>query len=1360
MKHLFFSTVMAVLFLPFSIMGQDLQQNTLKNKQQEEIETIRQRAMEIRDSLNEVYSDKSKDFQKNPLKSSSTTSKVLDSLINNKYNYSTQVFESERKTTFKFDQNGRLLERFEYKTLGTQWIEDEKLETVYDNNGNIASSTTYRFDENTGQITGGSKMENVYDSANNLTQAITLHWDTISGQWVNKIKLEQTYDSTENLTLMANFWWRADTQEWLPTKEITYNAQADILTEISYLWYHSTGEFYRAQKEEYIYNAANVITSVQVYSTEVYPVTWALSFTQNYTYNSSGLLILKQSTGSKTEYTYHANGNLNLSIDYYWDNYDNEWVKWDGYKYNYDSQNRTTYRSHRFYDLDGSINYESVWQYAYDSNGNRTLYSLYEGHPYYLRQEWQYEYTYDQHSNLTQVIYYDWEGKEYKYDYAFDYQCDISQITHPYDGHVRVSDTKYLWSFSDWGNANEQSIYYYSKPISNCPTGDITFSTQQEIDDFAATFPNCTEIEGGIFIEESSLNIITNLNGLSQITSVGGDLQIDENNALTNLTGLNNITSVGGSLIIGKHITGYYAYYGGNSSLLNLTGLENVAFVGGDLEIGSNYLLTDITALNNITAIGGGVKIINNGTLPNLTGLNNVTTIGEDLFIGNDYYGYGNDYYGNPLLSNLTGFEGLTSIGGRLSIEGNSGLMNLTGLENLTSIGSLRIGSNDALTTISSLQNISTVIGDIAIKGNDVLASLSGLDNINSVDDLIIEFNNTLANLTALENLNSIGGNLQINYNSQLNICNIPSICDYIENGGTVSIGNNASGCNTKAEVEAACMPVVVCPQYFLPGSQQEIDDFPTNYPGCTEISIIDLSLAFDSDISNLDSLQQLTSVGIIDILHSSLMDLSGLHNLTTVGSISIGINYLLNDISALENVDYTTITSLSIFDTPNLSICNLPNICEYLANGGSATISANAPGCDSVEQVQTLCTSPCTGTGSTSTDSLTHIFDEDLFIDGIGFANNPSITFTDPATPANAVLSDISLELYFRLNGNSCENEIAIQITDPAGNTQALTAYTSCDGGTGLYYVNLDIPTGNTTGSTADWIVEFDDTNDQNTDYEYSVRFARLNYVATTGGGEPIINEVSDYADSDLFIDGVGFENNPTYTFYDPGTPDIAELSDISLELYFRLNGNSCENEIAIQLTDPAGNTQPLTAYTTCDGGTGLYYVNLDVPSANIASNSNRWTVQFDDTNDQNSDYEYSVRFGRLTYTTQYNLCDTQMMIVEENEENTSAQQQVSTQARQHVSTSTPQHNNTLKLYPVPATQYLNVEYFSETNNPTNIEIISNEGKILMQEKAFSQEGINTSRLDIAQLPAGHYHIRIYNTDGMQMQSFIKIAP
>jgi len=52
------------------------------------------------------------------------------------------------------------------------------------------------------------------------------------------------------------------------------------------------------------------------------------------------------------------------------------------------------------------------------------------------------------------------------------------------------------------------------------------------------------------------------------------------------------------------------------------------------------------------------------------------------------------------------------------------------------------------------------------------------------------------------------------------------------------------------------------------------------------------------------------------------------------------------------------------------------------------------------------------------STETATLIDDTDRFIDGTGFSNNPSIMLTGPSTSADAVLSNISLELYFRLVG------------------------------------------------------------------------------------------------------------------------------------------------------------------------------------------------------------------------------------------------------------------------------------------------------------------------------------------------------
>jgi hypothetical protein len=65
--------------------------------------------------------------------------------------------------------------------------------------------------------------------------------------------------------------------------------------------------------------------------------------------------------------------------------------------------------------------------------------------------------------------------------------------------------------------------------------------------------------------------------------------------------------------------------------------------------------------------------------------------------------------------------------------------------------------------------------------------------------------------------------------------------------------------------------------------AQFEIDDFQTNYPGCTEI-VGDVSI-FGSDIFNLNGLNVLTSIGgnlNIDAVY--LDSLTGLSSLTSIG--------------------------------------------------------------------------------------------------------------------------------------------------------------------------------------------------------------------------------------------------------------------------------------------------------------------------------------------------------------------------------------------------------------------------------------------------------------------------------------------
>jgi hypothetical protein len=227
----------------------------------------------------------------------------------------------------------------------------------------------------------------------------------------------------------------------------------------------------------------------------------------------------------------------------------------------------------------------------------------------------------------------------------------------------------------------------YSQP---CFTDGIIFTTQAQIDSFAINYPNCTQIGGALLIGDLGGSDITNLNGLSVLTSIDGNLRI-----------------------------GFYEGMvpGSNPLLTSLSGLGNLEYIGGMLEVVLNPLLTNFIGLGGLMSIGGGLEISGNDSLASLTGLDNLTYIGGKVVIS----GY----------CNGSGFS----------------LTSLTGLDNVTSIdGKLRI-QYTALQTLSGLNSLNSIGGGLEISGNPYLISLTGIDGINagSITGLGINVNGLLS---------------------------------------------------------------------------------------------------------------------------------------------------------------------------------------------------------------------------------------------------------------------------------------------------------------------------------------------------------------------------------------------------------------------------------------------------------------------------------------------------------------------------------------------------------------------------------------------------------------------------------------
>lgn len=64
-------------------------------------------------------------------------------------------------------------------------------------------------------------------------------------------------------------------------------------------------------------------------------------------------------------------------------------------------------------------------------------------------------------------------------------------------------------------------ISFANATAQSCLPEGITFSTQEQIDNYQTNYPGCADIEENVKIQGAG---IINLNGLSVLASIGGDL--------------------------------------------------------------------------------------------------------------------------------------------------------------------------------------------------------------------------------------------------------------------------------------------------------------------------------------------------------------------------------------------------------------------------------------------------------------------------------------------------------------------------------------------------------------------------------------------------------------------------------------------------------------------------------------------------------------------------------------------------------------------------------------------------------------------------------------------------------------------
>lgn len=426
-----------------------------------------------------------------------------------------------------------------------------------------------------------------------------------------------------------------------------------------------------------------------------------------------------------------------------------------------------------------------------------------------------------------------------------------------------------------------------------CLPEGITFTTQEQIDNFQLDYPNCTEIEGDVSILGAS---IQNLTGLDVLSAFNADLLIYNCVSLKDLSGLENVNYIGGNLTIKS-----------NDSLLDLTGLNNLHVIdSGRLYISINNSLTDLTGLEGLYSIGDGIEIQSNSLLENINALENIDSTG---FLIVNY---------NSSLKSLQGLHNIESLSHFCFIR-HSSLKNFLGLEGLVSIGGdVRITNNDSLIDFTGITNLSTIKGSLEITDNVSLLSLAGLNSVDSSTFLLIHDNPSLS------------------------ICEVETICSYLLNPiGSINIYNNAPGCNNPSEVANACgytLPCLPYGNYYLL-SQTDIDSFQVNYPGCHDING---SVRIEgSDINNLHGLESINSIGgnFRVYFNNALSSLSGLESLSIVhGSIQLRENNSLNSLNGINNL----ISCGGLFIRYNETLNSLSELSKLDSVNGELRISGN----------------------------------------------------------------------------------------------------------------------------------------------------------------------------------------------------------------------------------------------------------------------------------------------------------------------------------------------------------------------------------------------------------------------------------
>lgn len=484
--------------------------------------------------------------------------------------------------------------------------------------------------------------------------------------------------------------------------------------------------------------------------------------------------------------------------------------------------------------------------------------------------------------------------------------------------------------------------------FSQCPTTNLEFHDQSELDAFAAEYPNCTDLPGNLRLWSAFTNQdFTNLNGLSNIQTIYGKVELWSIPGLTSLSGLENLQSIGHGLEISFceslsdiSALGNLTYLGpvqtgydmgscisiSETGISNLHGLEGLTKLDGHLSVSFNPSLTTLDGIQNIQTIDGSLSIRANPMISDISALSQIDTIKSVIELSN----MSADIH---QIVNIRGFSGLflTEISSMttlpffeenislkwLGIISNPQLQNLNGIQSFRNLEDIAIHDNPLITNFNGLTDWSDSC-NISFSSNSSLTDISVFEGITTCGDLYIGDNDLLSDISPLQDLHHIYGYLQIYGGTSLNSLSVFSQLDSIDAGLSIEFTylTDLSGLEN---LEYIGTGIGIANNKDLT-SINALDDFKMNNGS---VYVYDNSVLADF----LGSCENDTVPNLVIFSNNALTEINSLASIQHIGALHLTDNAVLSTISPFQNL--TSIVDLDIQNMPNLSNLDFLNQAE-----------------------------------------------------------------------------------------------------------------------------------------------------------------------------------------------------------------------------------------------------------------------------------------------------------------------------------------------------------------------------------------------------------------------------------------------